>query len=221
MTSSGVVALNCPGCGAALRVEQQAETHACRYCGVTLRVDHAQGAISLSLVADAVAGVQRGTDRTAAELAIRRLSEDLKTLEREQAELRSYWEDEDTAWSRAERLAAQAKGPGQGLVQLVVGIVAFFVASFVFTLLSVALFPAELHMLLVLLSFGGAFAVAGLVIRRSPSLLYAKHRRQAVAVIQERRDDALAAQDTQEREVQGRINLMKKKLQANLLIADS
>jgi predicted RNA-binding Zn-ribbon protein involved in translation (DUF1610 family) len=220
LTSSSVVALKCPGCGAALQVDQQAETHACRYCGVTLRVDHAQGAISLRLVADAVASVQRGTDRTAAELAIRRLSEDLKGLEREQTQLRSDWDDEIAAWSKSARLAAQTKVPGQSLVEMFVAIFAFFLVFSVFGALSMS-FPAEFHGLLLLLSFAGAIFVAKLVGNRSPSLLYASRRRQAVAEIEKQRDVALAAQETQERELQERINRMKKRLQANLLIADS
>ncbi len=142
-------------------------------------------------------------------------------LERERAELRDHWDDEVAAWSKAQRLAAQAKGPNQGLVQLVVGIAGFFVALIIFTMLYMALVPAELHVLLALLSIGGAFYVAWQVSARSPSLLYAKHRGQAVAEVQKRRDAALVDHETQERELQGRINRIKERLQANLRIADS
>lgn len=220
MNNSNVVALKYPGCGAALRIELQAQTHACGYCGATLRVDHAQDALSLSLVADAVAGVQRGTDRTAAELAIRRLSEDIKTLERGLVELRDRWDDELAAWSKAERLAAQRKGPRQELAQIAVAVVTFFVAFTVILVLSVAV-SSEMPPALATLALAGAFYIAWRVGRYSPSLLYAKHRRQAVAEVQRRRDDALAAQEDQERELQKRISRTKERLRVNLQIADS
>jgi Arc/MetJ family transcription regulator len=54
------------------------ENFGCMYCGANVKVERAGGAISLKLVTEAIAAVQRGTDKTAAELAIRRLTGEIE-----------------------------------------------------------------------------------------------------------------------------------------------
>ena len=56
------------------------ETFACGYCGTSQHVVRSGGTVSLHL-GEAIAKVQRGTDRTASELAVRRLKEDLAEIE--------------------------------------------------------------------------------------------------------------------------------------------
>ncbi len=63
-------ALTCPGCGAALKVGESVDSFACAYCGASVRVEHGEGIVSLRLLTDAISNVQRGTDRTASELAL-------------------------------------------------------------------------------------------------------------------------------------------------------
>lgn len=77
-----VVSLKCPGCGGALDIAPQIATFACGYCGASVLVSRSGGTISLSLEA-AIARVQVGTDKTAAELAIDRLERELEDLESE------------------------------------------------------------------------------------------------------------------------------------------
>ena len=88
MAEAKVLALKCPGCGAALQVRPSIDAFACSYCASSLQVNRGEGVVSLRLLTDAMQGIQRGTDRTAAELAIKRLSEELRVLEREAEELR-------------------------------------------------------------------------------------------------------------------------------------
>lgn len=69
-------ALKCPSCGADLKVGEDLTTFACAYCGNNVMVEKDEGIISLRLT-DAIAQVQRGTDKTAAELAIVRLNKEI------------------------------------------------------------------------------------------------------------------------------------------------
>lgn len=74
-----VIAMKCPGCGAGLQISKDMEYFACSYCGTSIRAIRQGGAISL--IADAIAKVQLGTDRTAAELALVRLRRELDELD--------------------------------------------------------------------------------------------------------------------------------------------
>ena len=56
------------------------ETFACGYCGASQIVERHGGTVSLKLVNDAIQKVQQGTDKTAAELAIKRLTKDLNDV---------------------------------------------------------------------------------------------------------------------------------------------
>ena len=78
-------ALKCPGCGAAIGVTQNDDVFACTYCGASVRVERGEGKVSLRLFAEAIQRVTQGVDRTAAELAIARISKEISQLRREQA----------------------------------------------------------------------------------------------------------------------------------------
>lgn len=83
------ITLSCPNCGANLNITSDMETFACGYCGSRQIVQRHGGTISLKLLGDAIARVQVGTDRTAAELAVRRLREELASTELELQEFES------------------------------------------------------------------------------------------------------------------------------------
>ncbi len=83
------ISLNCPNCGANLNITSEMETFACGFCGSRQIVQRHGGTISLKLLGDAIARVQVGTDRTAAELAVRRLREELASTELELQEFES------------------------------------------------------------------------------------------------------------------------------------
>jgi hypothetical protein len=78
--------LVCASCSAPLDISQDTETFACAYCGTTQRVERSGGIVSLRKVEGALKAVQRGTDRTAAELAIPRLTRELAEAKAEREE---------------------------------------------------------------------------------------------------------------------------------------
>lgn len=85
MSSLRVYALKCPSCGAAVRVAESSDVFACTYCGATVQLERADGTVSLQLLTKAMLSIERNSDHTAAELAIRRLREELAQLEESHA----------------------------------------------------------------------------------------------------------------------------------------
>src|SRR5688500_15790452 len=75
------ISLKCPGCGSNLEITTDMDRFACGYCGASQLVERRGGTVSLRLVTDAIKLVQAGTDKTAAELALKRLSGDLQNVE--------------------------------------------------------------------------------------------------------------------------------------------
>jgi len=80
-----IVSLNCTNCGGVLEIHGDMDRFACGYCGSAQIVERRGGTVALRLMVDAVARVQVGTDKTAAELAIVR-------LEREIASTYAQWQ---------------------------------------------------------------------------------------------------------------------------------
>lgn len=82
------ITLKCSNCGANLEITLEMETFACGYCGASQIVTRSGGTVSLRLLNESINRVQAGTDKTAAELAIRRLKEEyqvvLDTIKRSQ-----------------------------------------------------------------------------------------------------------------------------------------
>lgn len=87
--SEHFVGLNCTNCGAKLDVYDDMARFACGYCGTEMIVQRRGGTISLKGVAEAIKKVQVGTDKTAAELALVRLNEELKALTEESVKLKA------------------------------------------------------------------------------------------------------------------------------------
>jgi predicted RNA-binding Zn-ribbon protein involved in translation (DUF1610 family) len=72
--------LKCINCGANLEISEDMTRFACGYCGTEQLVQRRGGTVALKPIANAIARVQAGTDKTAAELAIRRLKEELNDI---------------------------------------------------------------------------------------------------------------------------------------------
>jgi hypothetical protein len=83
MADVQIYALQCPGCGAKLSVAKSLEVFGCSYCGATIKLAQSGGTVALELLTGHLEGVRRGTDKTAAELALRRLNETLATFRRD------------------------------------------------------------------------------------------------------------------------------------------
>ena len=69
--------LACVNCGAPLEIGEDLDVFACGFCGSQQRVERKGGIVALKRVELAIKAVQRGTDRTAAELALPRLRREL------------------------------------------------------------------------------------------------------------------------------------------------
>jgi DNA-directed RNA polymerase subunit RPC12/RpoP len=87
------IAALCAGCGARLSITPDLDQITCVYCGVTQVVRRNQGVIGLKRVEGAISRVQSGTDRTALELAIRRIKDDLGDARKKKADFDKTLED--------------------------------------------------------------------------------------------------------------------------------
>ena len=74
------ITLACPSCGAKLEITNDLGRFACSHCGQEHMVRRGGGIVSLSPVVGAIHQVQKGVDRTAAELALQRLPREKEFL---------------------------------------------------------------------------------------------------------------------------------------------
>lgn len=82
--NANLLKLACVNCGAPLEIGADLDVFACGFCGSQQRVERKGGVVALRRVETAIKAVQRGTDRTAAELALSRLSRELSEAEEQQ-----------------------------------------------------------------------------------------------------------------------------------------
>jgi predicted RNA-binding Zn-ribbon protein involved in translation (DUF1610 family) len=97
-----IVNLKCVSCGAELEITGEMERFACGYCGSQQIVERRGGTVGLKL-AETVARIQEGTDKTAGELALVRLDKEL-------AATRAQWRVSD------ERFRTQNKPEGDAMI---------------------------------------------------------------------------------------------------------
>jgi DNA-directed RNA polymerase subunit RPC12/RpoP len=81
------VTLSCPSCGGKLQITQDVERFACGYCGQEYIVKRSGGIVSLSPILDALNKVEVGVDKTASELAIVRVKNEIAEFHRQRAAL--------------------------------------------------------------------------------------------------------------------------------------
>jgi len=81
------ISLTCPTCGGKLQITPDIERFACAHCGNEHLVRRGAGVVSLAPVVESMDGLRRATDRTASEMAIRRLNEELAAMEGSRAEI--------------------------------------------------------------------------------------------------------------------------------------
>lgn len=75
-----LITLSCPACGGSLEINKGLERFACAHCGTEHIVKRGGGTISVEPIVEGISKVQIGVDKTASELAIKRLQEELQTL---------------------------------------------------------------------------------------------------------------------------------------------
>jgi hypothetical protein len=80
---SDFVTLSCPSCGAKLEITSDIDRFACAHCGNEHVVKRGGGLVALAPVVAEIQRVGAGVDKTASELAIRRLTEEIAQLEAE------------------------------------------------------------------------------------------------------------------------------------------
>jgi DNA-directed RNA polymerase subunit RPC12/RpoP len=78
MSELRIIPMKCPSCGAKLEITSDMDRFVCSYCGTELITERKGGTIALKPLTDAIMRVQVGTDKTAAELAIQRLENELE-----------------------------------------------------------------------------------------------------------------------------------------------
>lgn len=89
---SDYVSLTCPSCGGKLQVSTTIDRFACAYCGNEHIVKRGEGIIFLQPVVEGLQKVQSGVDKTASELAIKRLLEEIVALKAERdGEVNSFY----------------------------------------------------------------------------------------------------------------------------------
>lgn len=74
------ITLSCPSCGGQLKVTSDLERFACAYCGTEHIVRRGEGTVSLQPMVEGLRHIQFGTDRTASELAIQRLTPEIDRI---------------------------------------------------------------------------------------------------------------------------------------------
>ena len=92
------ITLSCPSCGHKLQITDDIDRFACAACGNEHIVNRSGGIVTLKPVIDSIKSVQVGVDKTASELAIVRLKEEIKQIEIELANIPpsvSYGSDSD------------------------------------------------------------------------------------------------------------------------------
>lgn len=82
-----LLTLSCANCSAPLEVAADLERFTCSYCGTAQIVERSGGVVSTRKLEAAISAVQRGTDRTAAELAMPRLNRELDEVMEQRAQV--------------------------------------------------------------------------------------------------------------------------------------
>ncbi len=79
------VTLTCPSCGGKLQITNDLDRFACGFCGTEHIVKRTGGVVALSPVVEGLRQVRVGVDKTASELAIARLKQEIAGLNYEYA----------------------------------------------------------------------------------------------------------------------------------------
>ena len=80
------VTLTCPKCGGKLQITPDLDRFACAHCGNEHLVKRAEGVVALQPLTESLGGLRRATDRTASEMALRRLADELGDLKESRAQ---------------------------------------------------------------------------------------------------------------------------------------
>ena len=151
---SDVITLTCPSCGGRLQITPDINRFVCAHCGNEHVVRRSGGIVSVQPIVEGLHSIQKGTDKTASELAIRRIQEELSSLAWTRQKI-----NEQIAVLQANVQASHKKR----ILTVLTGI--FALAATVFSCLFLLLLPMyqrDSANIIVALAFV-AFLVAGLI----------------------------------------------------------
>jgi len=221
MGDSRLVNLSCPNCAGSLSVGSTQDVLTCGYCGASIQVERSGGEVSLSKLTDTMARLQRGADKSAAELALKRLADELRTAE---AELGAFRHDASNA---AASHAARIRAAGLRGVGFYLKIVLVPVAAFVVTYVGVGIpyivthpgyDPIPKYFLVIM-------GIAGLVVASIVTVVLLASgggkRRARVRALTQERDVALRAHEEATAPAEAKVAMIKSKLAENRAIVDS
>jgi hypothetical protein len=77
----GIITLSCPNCGGKLEIAEGLDRFACAHRGVEHIVERRGGTISLDPVMGRLDEIKEGSDKTASELAIQRIKQEIEGIE--------------------------------------------------------------------------------------------------------------------------------------------
>jgi hypothetical protein len=80
------ITLTCPSCGGKLQITRDINRFACSHCGTEQLVKRGRGIITIAPVVEEIKKVQKGVDKTAAELAIVRIRKEIIFLTQQKNE---------------------------------------------------------------------------------------------------------------------------------------
>jgi hypothetical protein len=83
-----LITLTCPTCGGKLQITKDIERFACGYCGNEHIVKRGGGIVSLAPVTESLNNIKAGVDKTASELAIKRIREEILSIVNEIAKIK-------------------------------------------------------------------------------------------------------------------------------------
>ena len=90
---SDFVTLTCPNCGGSLRITEDIDRFACVHCNNEHVVKRGGGIVSLAPVEKQLTEIRTGVDKTASELAIKRLEVEEAQLKKDLEDLAPYYDD--------------------------------------------------------------------------------------------------------------------------------
>ncbi|MBT3713978.1 MAG: hypothetical protein HOG15_11560 [Anaerolineae bacterium] len=76
------ISLTCPSCGSKLQIKKEIERFSCSSCGNEYIVNRGGGIVSLAPVVEGLREIKVGVDKTASELAIKRLKYEIPEFEK-------------------------------------------------------------------------------------------------------------------------------------------
>ena len=87
---SDFITLSCPSCGARLQVNKEKGTYTCEYCGVDhlIRPEN-QVVVTQNSDPEEMKSIKKVMDKTNSEMAIKRLSEEIKEIDQKIAEVKA------------------------------------------------------------------------------------------------------------------------------------